>query len=568
MKKTFLILATLAIAVVLLVAGCGSSAATTTTTAKAPTTTATSATTPTPTPTTTTVTPKMEPNQTAVASSLQGPIPPAGTPVPGGTLRYITNSFPKDIGYPPEMGPADSVGASLALESLVRWDEHGNLIGVLATSWEGDPQNDTVTWHLRQGVTFSDGTPWNAEAAKWNFDFELKNGRVTDGDKIVSVEVKDQYTLVLHTNDYNNMMFMNYGWGVFMSPTGFQTAGGSIPANSDLDKEKAFARTHPIGTGPYMIKDFQTDTSMTVVKNPNYWRTGMPYYDEIDITYIPDAMTAMAKMQAGEADMWSGATVQNAQDLEKAGFKVNWGPGFGYVIAFSDSDPTSIFNNLKVREAVEYAINRPALANTIGFGTYEPMTQLAGKNFPAYIPNFDPRPYNVDQAKQLLSDAGYPNGFQTTLMTTQTNADAAAIIQADLAQAGITVSIDIADPGRYASSMFATGWKNMALTAYGINPDATDLFIHFGPAPMTFRTGDILKSQAYLNDCLTAEHTYTAAALKPAEQAIVRQASEDAMVVPLYISSGPQVFASYVHSSYALIHGVEWNVYQDWMSAH
>jgi ABC-type transport system substrate-binding protein len=294
----------------------------------------------------------------------------------------------------------------------------------------------------------------------------------------------------------------------------------------------------------------------------------MPHYDAIDERVIPDRMTAMATMQAGEADQWNGANVQNAQDLEAAGFKVNWGPGLAYIIAFSSNHPDSPFYDQKVRAAVEYAINRPALAEALGFGKYEPMTQLAGKQFPAYIPGFDPRPYNTAKAKQLLADAGYPTGFQTTLMCAQTGTDGAAIIQNDLAQVGIDVTIDIADPARYGSSLFVKGFTDMAFCAYGINPDATDLFIHFGPSPMTFRTGDIWKSQAYLDACDTAIHTYTADGLIKADQAVVRQASDDAMVVPLYVPVGPIVFAPYVHSSYALIHGIEWNVFQDWMDAH
>jgi peptide/nickel transport system substrate-binding protein len=564
MKRTFLILATLALAGILLLVGCGSTATTTTTTTSQPpagtTTSAPSV--------TASATATIAPSQTAVASSIIGPIPPAGTPVDGGTLRYIQAAIGKVLGYPPEMSPGDSGTASRALESLVRWDEHGGLIGVLATSWEGDPTGMTITWHLRQGVTFTDGTPWNADACKWNFDYELTNGRITDGAHIDSVEVTDPYTVVLHLNDYNNMMFMNYGWGFFISPTAFETAGGTIPSGSDIEASKTFARMNPVGTGPYILDKYQADTMVSWKKNPNYWRPGMPHYDAIIETVIPDAMTAMATMEAGEADMWGGATVQNAQDLAAMGFNVNWGPGLAYIIAFSSADPNSVFHDQKVRAAVEYAINRPALAAALGFGMYEPMTQLAGKQFPAYIPGFDPRPYNVQAAKDLLTQAGYHNGFHTTLMCAQTGTDGAALIQADLAEVGITVDIDVADPARYGSSLFVTGFKDMAFCAYGINPDATDLFIHFGPSPMTFRTGDILKSQAYLDACDKAIHTYTAAGLIAADQAVVRQASDDAMVVPLYVPVGPIVFAKYVHTSYALIHGVEWNMYQDWMDPH
>ena len=131
----------------------------------------------------------------------------------------------------------------------------------------------------------------------------------------------------------------------------------------------------------------------------------------MEVRYIPDIMTASAMMQAGEADVWTDvAAVSNVLDLQKKGFKVNWGPGFFWALLPNSSDPNSPFAKKAVREAIEYAIDRPALAKMIGYGQFNPLTQMAPSGWPGYVQGYDPRPYNPAKAKELLKDVvGYMN---------------------------------------------------------------------------------------------------------------------------------------------------------------
>lgn len=485
------------------------------------------------------------------------PAPTPNQPVKGGILKAIRNNFPKVLGYPPEMAPIDNIFALPIAERLLKWDEKGNLIPELAESWKGDPTNKTVIFYLRKGVKFHDGTPFNAEALKWNLQLRLDTGRLMYGNLIKSMEVIDEYTLRINVTAYNNQLAYNYGWVTMHSPTAIKNNG------------KELARTHPVGTGPFTLVDFQRDVVVKYKKNDDYWRKGYPYLDGIEVRYIPDTMTASAMMEAKQADAWMDVRmIQNVLDLQKKGLKVNWGPGMFWALLPNSSDAKSPYANKKVREAIEFALDRPAIAKMIGLGTYEPLHQMAPSAFPGYVPGYNPRPYDPKKAKQLLAEAGYPNGFKTEILAAVIEQDLAAAIQAYLAAVGIEAKLDMADPARYGTKVFTEGWNHLALSASGINPDATDLYIHFGSDPMTYRTGNIKKSPEYLALCEDAFHTYEKDKELAKIKQMVRQGGEDAMVIPIYRSGQTVVLQPYVNSDYMEIHTTIWDSYNDWMEKH
>jgi ABC-type transport system substrate-binding protein len=240
------------------------------------------------------------------------------------------------------------------------------------------------------------------------------------------------------------------------------------------------------------------------------------------------------------------------------------------LIALNSSDTESIFHDQKIRAAIEYALDRPTIAGMIGQGLYEPLHQMASNTWPGYVEGYDPRPFNQDKAKELLADAGYPNGFKTTMMLTETGIDASSAIKAYLGEVGIEVELDVADLGRYFGSVFGAGWDDMVFTASGINPSTTDLYIHYGPAPLTFRTGNIWKSEKYLELCNAALNPsfLTAADALPGIKEAIRQAGEDAMIVPLWRTAECSISQTYVHTDYPIIHGINWSPHDDWMEEH
>jgi len=481
---------------------------------------------------------------------------PAETPVRGGVLKGIRGIFPRVLGYPPEFGPADTLFSMPCAERLVDWDEKGNFVPQLAESWEGDAKGNTFTWHLRKGVKFHDGTAYNAEALRWNYQTQIDAGRLPDRELIKSLEVVDEYTMRMHLTDYTIMAPFSYGFSPQFSPTAFKNNGG-----------KEWARLHPVGTGPFKLADFKRDTSIRYEKNENYWRKGYPLLDVMEIRFIPDVVTSSMLMETKEADVWFEAlTSKAAVDLEQKGLKVNWGLGMVWNLLPNSSNSKSPLNNKKVREAIEYAIDRPTMAKMFGFGKYEPLAQIVPSSSMAYVNGYNPRPYSPAKAKQLLEEAGYPNGLELKLLLLETDREICTAIQGYLAAVGIKLDLDVADGGRFFASVFTPqGWSDLAFSGIGINPDATDIFVHWGSRPQTYRFGQILKSPEYLAAIDKGLHTYDATGKKRVFQQIVRQAGEDAMIIPLFRSAQANVMQPYAHSDYLKVHRQVWPSYRDWM---
>lgn len=477
----------------------------------------------------------------------------------GGTLRIIGGMLAR-VMWPPEMAPSDSIMTLPATgRGLCRWGMPGKedfYVPDMAESWEIDPRKKTLIWRLRKGISFQDGTPFNAEAVKWNYEIRIEEGRLLEGANIIGIDTPDEYTVILQLKDIFNpyAMLEYYGHVQMISPTSVKKNGIE------------WARRNIIGAGPFVLTEFRRDDYMKFVKNENYWKKGLPYLDAIEARLILDSMTARAMMEAGEADVWhSTSDIEAITDLEKKGFKVNYAPGFFYALLPDSSDPTSPFADKRVREAVEYALDRPKIAEMIGRGKYEPMNQLVHSASAAYVHGFDPRPYNPKKARELLAEAGYPRGFRTTLLVRQGTQDLGAAIQAYLAQVGIQAEIDLCDPGRYNAAVFGQGWKGLALAASGINPVPNEIFIHFGPRPLTYRTGTFKKSERFLELCEKAYRTLDINEYLELLKEAIKQASYDCMVIPVLRAPYANVMQPYVHSDWPLIHMIIWTPEDDWM---
>ena len=554
MKKTFLLLAMVLLVGIVLLTSCGSNTTTTTTT----TTTS-------------------SPSGTTTTTTSTTPTTPVGMqPTYGGTLRAIAGAVPKVLGYAPEKAPSDTYYMLPVLERLAEWNPDGSLKPVLALSYVIDPNAMTITWGLRQGVKFTDGTDFDAEALRWNFQLGIDASSLTDAQYIDSMEVKDKYTLVMHMNTVRWNMVSNYTLAQPVSPTAFETAGGTIPAGSDEEASIEWARANAVGTGPFTVSDWVRDDHISFVKNPSYWMKdenggALPYLDGITMRYIPDALVAATTLEAGEADQWMETnSVDNILNLQDKGMGVNFGPGMFNLLLMSSADSNNPLSNIKVREAIEYALDRPAMAETLGQGLYEPLHEMASSTWPGYVEGYDPRPYDPEMAKQLLAEAGYPNGLTFQVMATSTGQDAMALLQYYLGQVNITVEPDIADLGRYFGAVFGTGWQDIVLTASGINPDGTDLFVHFGPNPLTFKTTNIYKSDKFkeLCDQALAPNIANSTQALPYIKEAIKQAGEDCLFIPLWRSINASIYQPYVHTEYIKIHGITWDPWQDWMEAH
>ena len=301
--------------------------------------------------------------------------------------------------------------------------------------------------------------------AKWNLD-NFIDAKMQEN--WASVDVLDDYTIRVNFTQWQNTLL-----STFVEPT----FPAFMVSKAAFDKYgKDWMREHPVGTGAFKFDNFNPDVSYKVVRNPDYWVKGKPYLDGINYTLIADAFTQEMAMKAGEGDLM-GTTATNMAYYAAAGFTVKLNPISsvnGLVPDTANAD--SPWANQKVREAVEYAIDKEALAKAFGYGYGQAPYQIVPPSCSlAYNPDFTlGRKFDLDKAKQLLAEAGYSKGFETTFIIMPTvNKDITIAMQDNLAKVGIKVNFDYPEMGKWASVYMTSKatWHNAAL--YYMMPSVT-----------------------------------------------------------------------------------------------
>lgn len=477
----------------------------------------------------------------------------------GGIMRRINPTGPRVLGYYPEMGPQDSTEAFPAVECLMELNKERKLEPFLAESVEIDPTKKTMTFHLRKGIKFHDGSDFNAEVCAWNLQLLKDTKKMQFSEQINSIEVIDSYTVTLHLNQYHNQMEFAYGFNRMWSKVAFETKG------------KEWCRVNPVGTGPFKLLEWKRDNHIKWVKFNGYWQKGRPYLDGIETLYIPDPVTASAMMQAKDADIWTNPPVKDQADLEKKGFKryAYW-PALPNILYFNTTDPNKPTGKKKVREAIEYAIDKEAIAEALGFGYYKPLKMTAPETEWGYDSGYPGRVYHPTKAKQLLVEAGYSAGLKLKLltMTAPPWPDEAQAIKRYLEDVGINVDVDLADPGRFYNSVWVNGWEDMALFFTGLDLNyLTTFHAWFGHEPKTnlasFKRPPELvalskESIAYLDE----------ARQKAVTKKMVRLIADEALVIPIFNVPAAYIAQPWVHTDYLQTGFIRWKWYDTWMEKH
>jgi peptide/nickel transport system substrate-binding protein len=428
----------------------------------------------------------------------------------GGTLRIMAGLAPGTAGGWPSDFASMSDDAKPALETLVRIDKDGNVIPWLAESYTVADDSKSITLKLRQGVTFHDGSVFNAEVAKWNLDNYIaansappagapasggappagapasggappagapaSGGAPPAGQTlppaaapaagtITSVDILDDYTIRVNLNAWSNLIWST----LYESGTTMMVSKAAFEKNG-----KEWMMNNPVGTGPFMFQSFQPSVSIKFVRNPSYWKKDdngkqLPYLDGVDITYIADPITQKSVMQAGEGDMTDISIVvgKSAADYKDLGLEVNPIIGASLCLIPDTANADSPYAKQEVREALEYAIDREAIAKAFAYGMWTAQYQVPGPACNAYSSDFaNTRKYDPAKAKQLLTQAGYPNGFSTTIVVmpiTSTGQDIYLALQASLAAVGIKAELDFTQD--FPAYMDAVNSKHSMLNA-------------------------------------------------------------------------------------------------------
>ncbi len=375
-----------------------------------------------------------------------------GNPKHGGTFRLILDLSPGgNPGWPPEIRGDMVATTQLFCEGLLRQRVSGEYYTWLADSYEIAPNGKSITFKLKKGIKFHDGTDFNAESAAWNLQKWMDEGRAPTWE---AVEVLDQDTVRVKIKSWRNTALNGFADGNFMvSPAAFKKNG------------LEWMRSNPVGTGPFLFDYFKRDVGARGVKNPNYWKKDMPYVDAYEITYVPDQTTQKAVMQAGEGDALVVELGKIAAEMQDLGFKTITQHQATFSLFPSSANSDSPYKDKRVREAVEYAIDRESIAKGLGYGMWNAPYQIAPPDNASFQPGFVGRKYNPEKAKQLLAQAGYPNGFKTTLYPAPVmiNKDVNVAVQSFLNKVGIDTRIEYWEHAAYAPVMNRKTWEGLIM---------------------------------------------------------------------------------------------------------
>lgn len=407
------------------------------------------------------------PASTTPASTTPASEPTTGGPQYGGILIRGASYDPGVFGVPWEMNPMGHSAALPALEKLMFEDGEGTLHPYLATDWEISTDKTYITVNLRKNVKFHDGEDWNAEACKWNLDKQIE-AHIDAVSSLSSVEVVNEHQVKINIKEWDNTIIVTAlaAWNAQMiSPKSFEENGIE------------WARYHPVGTGPFEFVSYQRDASWEYKKFDGYWQEGKPYLNGIRNVVIQDGMSRSLALQSGEIHETTLSAGSITSELDAKGFPYVESPGVSTIDAliFNNVDPDSPFADKRVRQAIEYAINKEALTAATGFGTTKAAYQLAIEESPAYIPNLVPRKYDPGKAIELLEAANYGEGFSTTILPDPgpLPRDPFVSIQGYLDDVGITVDLQFVEYGTYMEAMYFNGWSGIIAEKTGLFPSLT-----------------------------------------------------------------------------------------------
>jgi peptide/nickel transport system substrate-binding protein len=469
----------------------------------------------------------------------------------------VSGGGPTVLGFFPKMWVGDEIAMMPVVERMLDYDANQEIIPWLAESWDAAADGKSITIKLRKGIKFTDGSEFNAEVARWNYQLGKDTKRLQTPDKLLSIDVLDNYTLRLNTTEYNPLIDRFWGWYPMFSKEAYDKNG------------EDWCISHCVATGPFMVGEYKRDDYIKFVKNPNYWQSGKPYLDAILVKIIPDPTTASAVMQAGEADFWGFTPPQNQKELEAKGLIRQINPKYGGPVGIipNNKDTDSRFKDKRLREAIEYAIDKAAIAKALGFGYSVPMTCVYPAGTWGYIPE-ETRPYNPEKAKQLIAEAGYPNGLKVKLLAAVGSQDMTTAIKQYLDAVGMEVDIDMADMGRYYGMAFTTGWPDLILYGWGVDPNTfVSVHCHWGPEPLS-NPASLYRPPEFVDlahESLTKRSTEDLIAYTGK---MIKYIKDEAMVIPLTYTPSAVMIQPWVHTTYLKEMMVTRHAEHEWVDKH
>ena len=365
---------------------------------------------------------------------------------------------------PPSLDPTTG-GAAAAIrsttygnifEGLTKIDKDGAVLPQLAKSWDISADGLTYTFHLQEGVKFSDGSDFDSADVKYSLDTargeNSLNAQKQLFAKIASVDAVDPTTVKVTLSGPQGDFLYNMGWGDAIIVTEANAANNG---------------TNPIGTGPYTLGEWVKGDHLTLVRNPAYWGAAPPI-ENVTVKFISDPAAAVASILAGDVDLFGGFPAPEALDQIKADdrFTVTVGTTQGETVLAWNNGKAPL-DNIKVREAIAHALDRKAIIDGAQFGYGTPIGSFYPPGDPAYIDltaisNFDP-----EKSKALLAEAGVKDLTLSLKLPPASYARAAGpIIQQELANVGIKVDITNVEWADWLQNVFTNKDYDLTIVSH------------------------------------------------------------------------------------------------------
>ena len=353
------------------------------------------------------------------------------------------------------------IAAALIFDTLTYLDEKGEPQPKLALSWTHSDDYKTWTYKLRPGVKFHDGTPFNAQAVKENFDRQKDPANKCRCAFYISgvhdVQAPDELTLVYNLNDPSVTAPANASFpsanSVIQSPTAWKAKGDDYNRN-------------PVGTGPYILKSWTAGDRIVLERNSDYWNKGHPYLDRIILKPLPDAQSRFASLQSGEADIiWDDESdadnIQKAQKDPKLVVHTYVGSGAS-VAAFNTK--VAPFDDVRVRQALVMAIDRKKMSQALTNGLARPASNPYGDGSWVKCKDDGALPNDIEKAKALIKDYGKPVDFKMLLTATPRGRAGGQVLQQLWKQVGANMEMEQVDqatipPRAFMRQFQLTPWR-------------------------------------------------------------------------------------------------------------
>lgn len=327
----------------------------------------------------------------------------------------------------------DTHALALVYDGLTQLDPDGEVVPGIAQSWDYSADGTAITFHLRKGAEFSDGSPIDAEAVKEN----LERGRDQQNSTlagqlgiVTAVHVDDASTVTVHLDqaDYQVPYLFAGKTGFIVNPAAFQ--------------DVASLATKPEGSGPFALTEYVPNGRAELEKNEHYWNADHIFIDHFHVVPVTDDATVIAGIDTGQWDVAIIPPAQ-AQAAESAGLQVEEIKALT-VRALDVNSTVAPFDDQRVLQAISHATDREALIKAAYFGRGTPNWQPFPAGYSAHDKDLDDLyPYDVAAAKRLLAEAGHPDGLDLDLALGEDDTALAEVLQAQWAKAGIRVKLSV-----------------------------------------------------------------------------------------------------------------------------